>query len=179
MTKLMKLIVGLGNPGSKFKNTRHNLGWAVIDELAEAVRANGWQSKPKLQADVAKGTYQDQRFVLLKPRTFMNKSGLAVRAALQYYKIKPGDMLVIHDEADLPLGEIRVQEGRGSAGHNGVQSIINELKTQDFTRIRVGISPTDKVPAEQIILRSFSNEEQALVREATKKAVSEILAAAA
>lgn len=134
----MKLIIGLGNPGREYQDTRHNIGFMVIDKLEKEI-ARGippvWQRDEKRNVLMAK--LGD--IVLVKPQTFMNKSGFAVKALLDFYKLTPADVWVIHDDMDLPLGKIKIREKGGSAGHNGVQSIIDQLKTDAFVRFRLGI----------------------------------------
>lgn len=134
----MKLIVGLGNPGTQYERTRHNVGFMIVDALAIAYRLSPI-STAKHKADVFKGEIEGKRTLLAKPLTYMNDSGVAVQALLNFYKLTPNDLVVIHDDKDIPLGETRVQKGRGAAGHNGIKSIIEHLGTKDFTRIRVGI----------------------------------------
>lgn len=137
----MKLIVGLGNPGKKYEKTRHNLGFWAID---------------KLQKQAPKDA------ILLKPDTFMNKSGKAVKEKAAYYKIKPQDIWIIHDDIDLPLSEFKISRGQGSAGHKGVQSVIDELGTKDFNRIRLGICPASGKPqnVKDFVLQKFTAEEK-------------------
>lgn len=134
----MKLIVGLGNPEPEYATTRHNTGFLVIDKLLADCGAETTFDK-KNNAEVAKTTINKKRVLLAKPLTYMNNSGVAVRALLDFYKLKPENLIVIHDDKDIPLGETRAQTDRGPAGHNGVKSIIEHLGTQNFTRIRVGI----------------------------------------
>lgn len=133
----MKLIVGLGNPGPEYEYTRHNIGFMVADRLAnELVQGPvNWQRDDKKNVL----TIKSGDILLAKPITFMNKSGFAVKALVDYYKLAPDDVWVIHDDMDLPLGKIRIRRGGSSAGHNGVTSIIQQLKTDDFLRFRMGI----------------------------------------
>lgn len=157
----MKLIVGLGNPRSKYEKTRHNLGFMVIDFLIEDEQIDSKKAK------------------LIKPQTFMNNSGLEVKKNSDYYKIKPEDIIVIHDDIDLPLGEIKVQQGRNSAGHKGVQSVIDALGTNNFTRIRIGIRPIDPeiiIDTEKFVLQKFTPEEQKIINQTIKKAAQIIQA---
>lgn len=134
----MKLIVGLGNPGAQYANTRHNIGFMVVDklekELAQGVPP-AWQKDEKKNVLTAK----IGEVLLVKPQTFMNKSGFAVRALVDFYKLTPADVWVIHDDIDLSLGKIKIREKGSSAGHNGVESIIKELGTDAFVRFRLGI----------------------------------------
>lgn len=133
----MKLIVGLGNPGEKYKDTRHNVGFMVVDKLAHELGGSDiqWESIAKLGALVAKAG----EVVLMKPETYMNGSGVAVKKVASFYKISPEDIWVIHDDLDLPLGKIRIRVGGASAGHHGIDSVIQELGNDKFVRIRLGI----------------------------------------
>lgn len=133
----MKIIIGLGNPGGEYKDTRHNIGFMVVEKLEKELGKDTtvWEEKDKFKSVVAK----IGDLLLVKPIIFMNNSGIAVSAIVQFYKLKQEDVIVIHDDIDLPLGKIRIRMGGGSAGHNGVDSIIKELKTDQFLRIRLGI----------------------------------------
>lgn len=133
----MKLVVGLGNPGEKYKDTRHNVGFLVVDKLAHELGSTGamWKSMAKYKAHVVKMG----DVVLVKPQSFVNASGVSVAGLVNFYHMKPEDVWVIHDDLDLPLGKIRIRTGGASAGHHGVDSIIRELKTDAFTRFRLGI----------------------------------------
>lgn len=133
----MKLIVGLGNPGGQYTDTRHNIGYMVVDKLAREIGRGAlvWQQDTKRQALVAKVG----DVVIVKPITFMNNSGIAVSSLAGFYKIAPDDVWVIHDDIDLPLGKIRIRKGGGTAGHNGIESILKHLGTDVFLRFRLGI----------------------------------------
>ena len=133
----MKLIVGLGNPGGQYEDTRHNIGFMVVDKLAREIGRDtlSWQKDTKRQALMAKVG----EVVLVKPTTFMNNSGIAVSRVASLYKIAPVDVWVVHDDIDLPLGKIRIRKGGGTAGHNGLESIIKELGSDAFFRVRLGI----------------------------------------
>lgn len=134
----MKLVVGLGNPGKKYEKTRHNVGFMVLDALMKLIKKS-WRESKKAKALYCKAEIDEQEIEFLKPTTYMNNSGAAVAYAVKKHPtLKPADIVIIHDDKDLPLGEIRVQTNRGPAGHNGVKSIIEHLGTQNFTRIRVG-----------------------------------------
>jgi PTH1 family peptidyl-tRNA hydrolase len=152
----MILIVGLGNPEKKYAKTRHNIGFRVIDELKSL------------------DFVQNKDTILLKPETFMNDSGKATKAMISYYKIPLENLYVIHDDIDLPFGNIRVSKDSSSAGHKGVQSIIDELGTQNFTRIRIGIRPQKEVDTIKFVLQKFSKEEEKQLKEIIKKAVEQI-----
>jgi len=134
----MKLIIGLGNPGSEYKDTRHNIGFMVVDKLEKELGAGvppAWQKDEKKNVLTAR----IGEVLLVKPQTFMNKSGFAVRALVDFYKLTPADVWVIHDDIDLPLGKIKIREKGGSAGHHGIESVIKELGTDVFIRFRLGI----------------------------------------
>lgn len=134
----MKLIVGLGNPGFEYRDTRHNIGFMVVDKLEKELGAG---VPPTWQKDEKKNvlTARIGEVLLVKPQTFMNKSGFAVKALVDFYKLTPADVWVIHDDIDLPIGKIKIREKGGSAGHNGVTSIIEQLKTDAVVRFRLGI----------------------------------------
>jgi PTH1 family peptidyl-tRNA hydrolase len=173
----MLFIVGLGNPGEKYKSNRHNTGFIVLDALAQTLGAADFHFEKKFNALVAQAEQRNEKILLVKPQTYMNNSGQAVRAILNFYKILPkrlglltqkntdlsGALTVIHDDIDIPLGTFKVQKNRSAGGHNGVQSIITHLKTQNFTRVRVGIAAPllrAKIPAEKFVLSDFSAEEK-------------------
>jgi PTH1 family peptidyl-tRNA hydrolase len=160
----MKLIVGLGNPGKEYANTRHNFGWLVIDALSQKLGAGEWQADRSFESDLAE--YRSQlgdRWLLAKPTTFMNNSGRAVATLARFYKVAPEDILVIHDELDLSFGTLRLRLGGSAAGHHGIESITYHLGNDSFWRLRCGItSSTDKRPLEtsDFVLGQFSAEEQ-------------------
>ncbi len=133
----MKLIVGLGNPGEEYTDTRHNVGFMVVEKLARELG----QETPSWDLDTKKNvmTARVGEVLLVKPQTFMNKSGFAVRALMDFYKLSPADVWIVHDDIDLPLGKIKIREKGSSAGHNGVASIIEKLATDEFVRFRLGI----------------------------------------
>lgn len=134
----MFLVVGLGNPGKEYENTRHNLGFKVIDELASRLRISSFKSKH--QSFLAEGEISDHKVILAQPQTFMNNSGLAVKGVLSWHKIDLAKLIVIYDDVDLEVGQIRIREGGSAGGHHGVESIIASLGTADFKRVRLGIS---------------------------------------
>lgn len=155
----MTLIVGLGNPGDKYKDTRHNIGWQFADYLHEKWSFVAWDDKQKFKAKLAKGTVDKTSVMLVKPQTFMNNSGDAVEAITSYFDIGSEDVWVIQDELDLQFGKFKIQTDRGSASHNGIESIMNKLKTKNFHRIRIGISPlSNKRPpnSHNFVLKRFS-----------------------
>jgi len=133
----MKLILGLGNPGEQYKDTRHNIGFMVLDKLAREVGTTNasWKHEEKFKSDITKAG----ELLLAKPQTFMNVSGVAVSSLVSFYKLTPSDVWVVHDDMDLPLGKIKIRMGGSSAGHHGVASIINALGTDKFLRFRLGV----------------------------------------
>lgn len=193
----MKLIVGLGNPGKKYENTRHNMGFVVIDQLLQTlnfdpltlpsprgrgteVRGN-WKLEKKFKAEVAKGEVDGEKIILAKPQTFMNLSGFSVKALVTSYKLQVTSLWVINDDLDLPLGAVKISFGASSAGHLGVQSIIDYLGTKDFWRLRIGIAPSPlpspargeggREPAEKFVLKPFKKAETKIVEEVIAQAV--------
>ena len=131
------LIVGLGNPGPEYRATRHNVGWLALDELVR--EAGGAGAKKKFQGEYVRAALEGSECVLLRPMTFMNESGRSVQPAAAFFRVAPRDVIVLHDELDLPLGDVRVKVGGGHAGHNGLRSIIEHLGTPDFVRVRLGV----------------------------------------
>lgn len=143
----MKLIVGLGNPGKEYQRTRHNMGFLVLDALreliAEAYDASPWELSKKFNAEVSGCSIRGEKIVLAKPMTYMNDSGIAVQLLAHFYRLTRRDLLVVHDDKDLPLGIVKLQDNRGDAGHNGVRSVIEHIGDKDFERLRVGIAQSD------------------------------------
>ncbi len=156
----MKLVVGLGNLGKTYLNNRHNAGFLFVDWLASDWQLV-WSKKAKWQANWAKGQEAGTTTLLLKPQTYMNQSGQAVLAVMTEKGLSNEDLVVVHDDLDIPLGEYRLQINRGSAGHKGVESIVACLGNQDFTRIRLGIGrPVEKINTESYVLGDFSRVEK-------------------
>lgn len=154
-----KLIVGLGNPGPAYARHRHNLGFKVVDHLAEQARASWTKTKDK--ALIWRGELEDLSVVLVKPQTFMNLSGQAVAPIAARFKSAISEMIVIHDDLDLALGKVRVKVGGGDGGHRGIRSIADSLRFRDFIRVRLGIGrPPAGVSAEEFVLTSFAPEEK-------------------
>ena len=136
------LIAGLGNPGEKYQLTRHNLGFLVINEIISQLQIK--TQRQKFQSFIWQKQKNKRKIILAKPQTFMNNSGQAIKAIAKFYHLPPENIIIIHDEIDLPIGVYRVSQNRGSAGHRGVQSIIDNLNTKNFTRYRLGIYPAQK-----------------------------------
>ncbi len=144
----MKLIVGLGNPGKQYTHTRHNAGFMALDRLHRQLKkqgANDWELSHKFNAFISGYSFNGEKIIFAKPVTFMNKSGESVALIAHFYKMTPADIIVVHDDKDIPLGEIKTQEDRGHAGHNGVRSIMEHLGTKTFTRVRLGIADPKKM----------------------------------
>lgn len=154
----MKLIVGLGNPGKKYASTRHNLGWMVLDALAKTNRV-GWSTFHKSPAEFCKLAPD---VILAKPQTFMNESGKAVGPMMAFYKLSPADLILVHDELDLPFGSLRISFDASAGGHNGVKSVIDAIGSQAFTRLRLGVKTErrEKVPADAFVLERFGLRER-------------------
>jgi PTH1 family peptidyl-tRNA hydrolase len=154
----MYLIVGLGNPGASYARHRHNIGFMVVDAIADTVAF-----AKKFQGHIASVTRGDEKLILLKPQTFMNHSGQSVQAAMTFHKLKPEQIIVIHDELDLALGKIRIKQGGGHGGHNGLRD-IDEKIGQDYWRIRIGIAhPGDKEKVHDHVLSNFSKDEKPII----------------
>jgi peptidyl-tRNA hydrolase, PTH1 family len=155
------LVVGLGNPGREYARNRHNVGWMVVDELA---RRHGGSWRAKFSGRLAEIRLEGHKVALLKPETFMNDSGKAVSAAVRFYKLEPEAVLVVHDEGDFELGRLQLRLGGGSAGHNGLRSLAQHLKTQDFIRLRVGVGRPergDPRPLADYVLSDFAPHDDA------------------
>jgi PTH1 family peptidyl-tRNA hydrolase len=151
------LVVGLGNPGSKYQNNRHNVGFMVVERLAE--RHGREPFREKFQGLFAKGSLDSTEFGLLKPQTFMNLSGQSAQKAMAFFKVEIGQLIVVHDELDLPFGTVRVKLGGGAAGHNGIKSLAQCCGGPDFVRIRVGIGRPRSGDGASFVLSDFSRDE--------------------
>lgn len=172
----MKLLVGLGNPGKDYENTRHNFGRLVITMLASELKLK-FNDSSKLQASLSetKGQGIGEKIILAYPKNFMNNSGTTVKLLSDYFKILPEDIYIIHDDLDLEVGDYRIQFDRGPAGHNGIISIIDKFGTQSFHRIRLGIGhPQDLTPVEKYVLMPFLPEERIIISSTVKKLIEEI-----
>lgn len=174
----MYLIVGLGNPGEEYENTKHNIGREVVEKCAKKCGADEFVHDKKSNALVAQEKIGKEKTIFVLPETFMNKSGLAVSALAKYYKVKPARIFVINDDIDLPVGKIKVSFARSSAGHKGVEHIIKNLKTNEFYRLRVGIGQKKKTKqAMEIVLKKFSSKEADEIKKVTKKTCDAIICA--
>lgn len=170
----MKLVIGLGNPGPKYLGTRHNIGFEVVDYLAAAPSVGSWKSR--FQSMVAETSENCEQLLLIKPETFMNLSGRAVRQAMDFYKLGPGDLLVICDDLALPTGKLRLRATGSHGGQNGLRNIQDALGTPDYPRLRIGIdSPGEHRDAADYVLGKFKASERAVMDEAVSKAARAIL----
>jgi peptidyl-tRNA hydrolase, PTH1 family len=166
----MKIFVGLGNPGREYAGTRHNIGFEVIDEAARAFGVD--VAKSKFQALYGEGLFRGEKIVLVKPMTFMNLSGQAVRALADWYKPAVEDLIILYDDMDLPPGALRLRIKGSSGGHNGIKSIIAHLGTQEFYRMRIGIGrPAPGRDVISHVMSRFGKEERPLMDQTVKRAV--------
>jgi len=167
------LIVGLGNIGKEYDGTRHNVGFACVDEFVRKNDLGGWTEKKDLKCHLASGQLGETRVIVIKPTTLMNLSGEAVLAVAQFYKIPPQLIIVVHDELDIDFGQIRTRIGGSSAGHNGIKSVTNLLGDENYGRVRIGIGPKKptQMDSADFVLQKFSAKEQkdmpALIKEVT------------
>jgi PTH1 family peptidyl-tRNA hydrolase len=174
----MKLLVGLGNPGPQYEKTRHNLGFMILEQFLkdfEPLKDTVWNNSRKFKSDIVEMEWQPrkgdlEKVILLKPKTFMNNSGMAVKLVADYYKISPEDIWVIHDDVDLKLGMLRIRNGGGSGGHRGIESVLQVLPQGNFWRVRSGIGRPQQETADakgidDYVLGKFNHEEHGKIRE--------------
>ncbi|HEX7041955.1 MAG TPA: aminoacyl-tRNA hydrolase [Patescibacteria group bacterium] len=178
----MKLIIGLGNPGEQYEKTRHNVGFMVLEQFLkdfESAKDTVWQNSKKFKADIAEIEWQPkhgkmEKVILVKPKTYMNNSGMSVDLVAKFYKIQPKDIWVVHDDVDLRLGTLRIRKGGGSAGHRGIESLLTVLPEGDFWRFRCGIGRPDDTGKEHMVnhkgiddfvLGTFNHEERSHLKE--------------
>jgi peptidyl-tRNA hydrolase, PTH1 family len=167
------LIVGLGNPGARYAGNRHNVGFQVADRLA--ADAGFRFDERRNQALMARGVVEEVRIALVKPQTYMNLSGRAVSGVGRFYKVPVARVLVVHDDLDLPLGALRLREQGGAGGHRGMASLIDELGSQDFPRVRIGIGrPAGSMPPEAYVLQDFDANQRAIMLPTYERAVDAI-----
>ncbi len=169
----MKLIIGLGNVGGKYTFTRHNVGFMVVDKIA---LDNGleFRENTKLKSLLTKFYKDGEEYMLVKPTTYMNLSGEAMRAVIDYYKIDPKDMIIIYDDLSLDLGKIRFRASGSDGGHNGIKSIIKHLGSKDFLRLKIGIGPQAPIPSEAFVLQDFPKDSLDTLKEVLTKSVDAV-----
>ena len=164
----MLAIIGLGNPGERFKKTRHNLGFLILDAFSKKNNFGSWKEGKKPKAVYSKKIINNKEIELVKPLTLMNNSGQTVKYILQKHGLQIDDIVVVHDDIDIPFGEIKISQKRGSAGHKGIQSIIDKLGSKDFARVRVGIKPleaqVESVDWCDFVLDSFTQKEKKVLK---------------
>lgn len=176
---LVQLIAGLGNPGQQYERTRHNLGFLLVDRFAESLGSSAgpvsWRERSG--ALVCEARFRGERVILVKPQTFMNRSGEPLVQVMRFYKVEVGSIVVAHDEVDLPLGALRIKSGGGDGGHNGIKSVVSMLGSADFIRLRLGVGRPpvgQNLPPDGIaswVLGRFSNEETSVVSELLTRGV--------
>ena len=168
------LLIGLGNPGREYKDTRHNIGFMLIDQLAERIGARGMKVQSK--AIITSGLYEERKLILAKPQTYMNLSGQSVQGLLHFYKIPLENLLVAHDDLDLPYGTIRIRPGGGPGGQRGMANTIELLGTKDFPRLRLRIGrPPGRMDPKDYVLQNFSKDELKLMSELLSRAADAAL----
>ena len=165
------LLVGLGNVGTKYAQTRHNVGFICVDAFAAAHEFPGWSEKKDLKSYLNSKTLGSTRVILAKPSTMMNLSGEAIQAVARFYKISEKNIVVVHDELDIPFGQIRMRVGGSDAGHNGLKSLLQHLD-EGFGRVRIGVQATTQQDSSDFVLSNFSKDEQAQLKHLTKEVVS-------
>ncbi len=179
--KKMHLIIGLGNPGKKYKNTRHNLGFIFLDKLQEKWSFPVFKLNKKFNAEISQSEWKNEKIILVKPQAFMNLSGEAVKKLLDFYKITADDLLVIHDDLDIVCGKYKLATNSSSAGHNGVQNIIDQLGTKKFARLRIGIKSEKKTAASpqpeasDFVLEKLTKEELKKISEIESEVLEKAL----
>lgn len=169
----MKLITGLGNIGDKYCFTRHNAGFMAVDKLALENNLT-FKQDTKLKCFITKFKYNSEDIIIIKPTTFMNLSGEAVRAVMDYYKIDIKDLLIIYDDIALDLGRMRFRANGSDGGHNGIKSIIKHTGTNKFDRLKIGIGPQPPIPSESYVLQNFPKEQHTSLKEVLRTSVSAI-----
>lgn len=164
----MKCIVGMGNPGKPYEKTRHNVGFRVIDGL---LQKHGVKPSNKFKSEIAQIKINGTNVLCVKPLTFMNLSGEAIRLVMDFYKLAPEDFLIIYDDLDLPVGKLRLREKGSAGGHNGMKSTIQHLGTQQFPRLRIGIDKSPIIPTVDYVLGKFTKEEEERLESVIKRSV--------
>jgi len=184
----MKLIVGLGNPGEKYEKTRHNLGFMIVDRFLkdfESAKNTIWENSTKFKSDIAQIEWQPkhgkmEKVILVEPKTFMNNSGMAVKIIADFYKITPENIWIINDDIDLPLGSMKIRFGGASAGHRGIESVIEQLGTDKFWRFRMGIGENRELNDSRVknvddfVLGVFSGAEKGKLKDLIKRGAKAI-----
>lgn len=163
----MWLLVGLGNPGSRYARTRHNIGFMVLDALVDGL---GLTFREKTDYRFIDGSMENERIIFMEPLTFMNRSGIAVKKISDKHAVPPEKIIVIHDDLDLPAGKLKIRKKGSSGGHKGIESVIQNLGTRDFMRVKIGVGRDPLIPAETFVLSKFRRDEIPLIRDAVAQA---------
>ncbi len=171
----MLIIVGLGNPGEEFLGTRHNIGREFVQALQKKLELPDFRLEKKWKAHISEGKVGKEKILLVLPETYMNKSGSAVALASSFYKTKPNTLYIIHDDADIELGSAKLSFRKRSAGHKGVESVMRAVKSRDFWRFRIGIAGRKDIPAEKLVLKKFTPEEQLSLKKIKKRTIEAII----
>jgi PTH1 family peptidyl-tRNA hydrolase len=175
----MKIIIGLGNPGEKYEKTRHNIGFDIVSLFADSKMPifSEWKLNKKFNSEISEGKIGKTKIVLAKPQTFMNNSGEAVSCISRFYKVSSKDIIIIHDDIDLPFGKIRIKKTGSSGGHRGLESIIKFLGNENFVRLKVGVGPKKKIndDAAKLVLKKITKTEDKIISETKEKAVEAIV----
>ncbi len=169
----MKLIIGLGNPGKEYQNTRHNCGFLALDELAKELGVT--INQQKFHGEYVKTKYKGEDVILLKPLTYMNNSGQSLQACMQFFKVDIDDVVVIYDDLDMPVGKLRLRTSGSAGGHNGIKSIIQHIGSQEFKRIRIGIDRSKQIKVVDYVLGNFTSEERKWVEQGFIEATKAVL----
>jgi len=167
----MWVIAGLGNPGRKYSRTRHNVGFMVVEEFAKRFEID-FKDRDKYR--IGRGSIEGSAVILLEPLLYMNRSGTAVREVLKKFNVPPENLMVIHDDLDMEKGRLRIRKTGSSGGHKGVQSIIQDIGTRDFVRLKVGIGREEGLPAEEFVLRKFGRQEVNIMKDTIQEATEAI-----
>lgn len=183
----MYLIVGLGNPDEQYQETRHNIGFNFIDALAEEAKTGSFELEKKLEAKIASGKFNNQKVILAKPQTYVNNSGIAVKKLKNFYKLKNEQIIIIHDDLDVPFGSTKLTPESGAGGHRGVQSVLDHLKTEKIYRLKIGLGNSklklargqrsDKKRKEMIgnlVLSNFTPREKEQLKKIIKEGVTKV-----
>lgn len=169
----MKILVGLGNPGKEYERTRHNTGFRVMDALAD--KLNMSFTKAKFNAILAEGIYKGEKILLVKPSTYMNRSGESLLQIANFYKISAEDLIVVYDDVDLEVGKLRLRKSGGAGTHNGMRDIVSKLGWTNFPRLRIGIDQDKIIPLASYVLSPFTKEEEVDIEKVLDKAVDALL----
>lgn len=176
----MKIIIGLGNPGEKHQKNRHNAGFIILDEIQKKMEFPNFEFNKKFNAFISEKNIETDKIVLLKPQTFMNRSGQSAQAILSFYKLTPQDLIIINDDLDIIIGKYKIAIDSSARGHNGVQSIFDSLGTQEIKRIKIGVEKEEgraerKVTGKKFVLEDFTEKEFELLINLGDKIISEII----